>query len=59
VPTTTNNNRYSDWRDTAYSNFGNDVIYAPGSNVYSAAHTGDNLYKRLSGTSMAAPLVSE
>lgn len=45
--------------DHSYSNFGSDVdISAPGTLVYSAYHTADDLAVALSGTSMAAPHVS-
>lgn len=39
-----------------FSNWGKCVdIFAPGSGILSASHTGDNAYRSLSGTSMAAP----
>lgn len=42
-----------------YSNFGPRVIYAPGSDIYSAWFTGDTDYKSMTGTSMAAPQVRQ
>lgn len=43
----------------SYSNYGSCVdLFAPGDNIYSASYSGDNLWTRMSGTSMATPLVS-
>lgn len=42
-----------------FSNFGSCVdIFAPGDNIKSAWYTGDQIYRSLSGTSMAAPHVA-
>lgn len=44
---------------SSFSNYGNCLdIYAPGSSITSAWHTGDNATNTISGTSMAAPHVA-
>ena len=44
---------------SSFSNHGTCVnIFAPGSNITAASHTGDNSYTSKSGTSMASPLVA-
>lgn len=44
---------------TGFSNYGNTIdVMAPGSGIYSTLPEGNNTYGNLSGTSMAAPLVS-
>lgn len=49
----------SDHRITSFSNYGPCVtVYAAGINLNSSFNTGDDAYRILSGTSMAAPLIS-
>jgi subtilisin family serine protease len=50
----------SDAFETSYSNYGKTTVdlAAPGSAIYSTWHTSDGAYTYLSGTSMAAPLVT-
>ena len=46
-------------RRASFSNWGACVdLFAPGQNIVSAAHTGDDQYRSLSGTSMASPHVA-
>ena len=48
-----------DQTKSSFSNWGSCItLFAPGSAIKSAGHTGDSEYKTLSGTSMAAPFVT-